>query len=139
MTAVMQTLLFRLLWKLHGSTKALFAVIPVVFDGWLMYIERVSYMENALMVLIVTGFLLYQRALEKPSALRFALAGAVIGFAGAFKQTGVYVLLAVLLCWLVLVGPTRGISCWPPSRLPSWSPTSWLWSGYSMSLTTTGT
>ena len=32
---------------------------------------------------------------------RFALAGAVIGFAGSFKQTGVYVLLAVLLCWLV--------------------------------------
>jgi 4-amino-4-deoxy-L-arabinose transferase-like glycosyltransferase len=101
LTAVMQTLLFRLLWKLHGSTTALFAIIPVVFDGWLMYIERVSYMENALMVLIVLGFLLYQSALEKSSAVRFALAGAVIGFAGSFKQTGVYVLLAVLLCWLV--------------------------------------
>jgi 4-amino-4-deoxy-L-arabinose transferase-like glycosyltransferase len=101
LTAVMQTLLFRLLWKLHGSTTALFAIIPVVFDGWLMYIERVSYMENALMVLIVLGFLLYQSALEKLSAVRFALAGTVIGFAGSFKQTGVYVLLAVLLCWLV--------------------------------------
>ena len=101
LTAAMQTLLFRLLWKIHGSSTALFAVIPVIFDGWLMYIERVSYMENALMVLIVTGFLLYQRALEKPSWLRFALAGAVIGFAGSFKQTGAYVLLAVLLCWLV--------------------------------------
>jgi 4-amino-4-deoxy-L-arabinose transferase-like glycosyltransferase len=101
LTAVMQTLLFRLLWKLHGSTTALFAIIPVVFDGWLMYIERVSYMENALMVLIVLGFLLYQSALEKSSAVRFALAGSVIGFAGSFKQTGVYVLLAVLLCWLV--------------------------------------
>jgi 4-amino-4-deoxy-L-arabinose transferase-like glycosyltransferase len=101
LTAAMQALLFRLLWKIHGPTTALFAVVPVIFDGWLMYIERVSYMENALMVLIVTGFLLYQRALEKPSWLRFALAGAVIGFAGSFKQTGVYVLLAVLLCWLV--------------------------------------
>ena len=100
-TAAMQAVLFRLLWKIHGPAKALFAVIPVIFDGWLMYIERVSYMENALMLLIVTGFLLYQRALERPSWLRFALAGAVIGFAGAFKQTGVYVLLAVLLCWLV--------------------------------------
>jgi 4-amino-4-deoxy-L-arabinose transferase-like glycosyltransferase len=101
LTAAMQVLLFRLLWKIHGPTTALFAILPVLFDGWLMYIERVSYMENALLVLIVTGFLLYQRALEKPGWLRFALAGAVIGFAGSFKQTGVYVLLAVMLCWLI--------------------------------------
>ena len=108
LTAAMQALLFRLLWKIHGSVTALFAIIPVIFDGWLMYIERVSYMENALMVLIVTGFLLYQCALERPSWVRFALAGAVIGFAGSFKQTGVYVLLAVLLCWLVTRRAHRG-------------------------------
>jgi 4-amino-4-deoxy-L-arabinose transferase-like glycosyltransferase len=101
LTAVMQAVLFRLLWKLHGPATALFAIIPVVFDGWLLYIERVSYMENALMALIVTGLLLYQCALEKPSWWRFALAGSIIGFAGSFKQTGVYVLLSVLLCWLV--------------------------------------
>ena len=101
LTAAMQALLFRLLWKIHGPATAFFAILPVLFDGWLLYIERVSYMENALMLLIVTGFLLYQRALEKPGWLRFALAGAVIGFTGSFKQTGVYVLLAVLLCWLV--------------------------------------
>ena len=100
-TAAMQTVLFRLLWKIHGPPAALFTIIPVIIDGWLMYIERVSYIENALMLIIVTGFLLYQRALEKPSWLRFATAGVVIGFAGSFKQTGVYVLLAALLCWLV--------------------------------------
>jgi 4-amino-4-deoxy-L-arabinose transferase-like glycosyltransferase len=101
LTAAMQAVLFRLLWKIHGPAVALFAIIPVIFDGWLLYIERVSYMENALMLLIVVGFLLYQRAVERPSWLRFAIAGAVIGFAGSFKQTGVYALLAVLLCWLV--------------------------------------
>jgi len=101
LTAAMQAVLFRLLWKIHGPAVALFAIIPVIFDGWLLYIERVSYIENALMLLIAVGFLLYQRAVERPSWPRFALAGAVIGFAGSFKQTGVYVLLAVLLCWLV--------------------------------------
>ena len=101
LTAAMQAVLFRLLWKIHGPAVALFAVIPVIFDGWLLYIERVSYIENALMLLIVVGFLLYQRALERPSYLRFAIAGAAIGFAGSFKQTGVYALLTVLLCWLV--------------------------------------
>ena len=67
LTAAMQAVLFRLLWKIHGPAVALFAIIPVIFDGWLLYIERVSYIENALMLLIVVGFLLYQRALERPS------------------------------------------------------------------------
>ena len=108
LTTAMQVVLFRLLWKIHGSAVALFAIIPVIFDGWLMYIERVSYMENALMLLIATGLLLYQRALERPSWHRFAIAGAAIGFAGSFKQTGVYVLLAVLLCWLVIRRAHKG-------------------------------
>ena len=101
LTVAMQAVLFRLLWKIHGSAVALFAIIPVIIDGWLMYIERVSYIENALLLVIVAGFLLYQRALEQPSWQRFVIAGAVVGFAASFKQTGVYVLLAVLLCWLV--------------------------------------
>jgi 4-amino-4-deoxy-L-arabinose transferase-like glycosyltransferase len=100
-TVTMETALFRLLWKIHGPAVALFATAPVIIDGWLLYIERVSYIENALILIIVTGLLLYQNALDRPSWLRFAIAGAVIGFAGSFKQTGVYVLLAVLLCWLV--------------------------------------
>jgi 4-amino-4-deoxy-L-arabinose transferase-like glycosyltransferase len=108
LTAGMQTMLFRLLWRIHGLAIALFATIPVIFDGWLMYIERVSYIENTLMLIIVTGFLLYQRALERPSWQRFALAGAAIGFAGSFKQTGVYAVLAVMLCWLVTRRAHRG-------------------------------
>ena len=108
LTSAMQAVLFRLLWKIHGSAVAMFAIIPVIFDGWLLYIERVSYIENALMLLIAAGFLLYQRALEKPSWQRFAIAGAAIGFAGSFKQTGVYALLAVLLCWLVIRRAHKG-------------------------------
>jgi 4-amino-4-deoxy-L-arabinose transferase-like glycosyltransferase len=101
LTALMQAVLYRLLWKLHGYAVALFAIIPVIFDGWLMYIERVSYIENALLIVVVAGLLLYQRALEQPSWQRFAIAGAVIGFAAIFKQTGAYTILAILLCWLV--------------------------------------
>lgn len=108
MTAGMLSVLFRLLWKIHGPTIALVAVTPVVFDGWLLYIERVSYIENALMLVIVIALLLYQRALERPSWQRFAVAGAAIGVAAIFKQTGVYVLLATLLCWLILRRDHKG-------------------------------
>jgi 4-amino-4-deoxy-L-arabinose transferase-like glycosyltransferase len=95
------TLLFFLLRHLYGERAALLAMIPVALDGWLIYIERSSYMENALMLIVVAGFLLYQRALERPKWQRFAVAGLVLGFAPAFKLTGVYVFVAVLLCWLI--------------------------------------
>ena len=107
-TAVMQVLLFRLLWRLKGPRVALFSVLPVVFDGWLLYIERVSYIENALMILVVLGFLLYQRALDMPHWRRFLLAGLALGAAASFKQTGAYVVVAVLLCWLIIRREHKG-------------------------------
>jgi 4-amino-4-deoxy-L-arabinose transferase-like glycosyltransferase len=106
--AVTFVLLFRLLWKLHGPRIALFSVTPVILDGWLIYIQRVSYIENVLFVIITGGLLLYQRALERPSWHRFALAGGVLAFAAIFKQTGAYAILAVLLCWLILRRAHRG-------------------------------
>jgi 4-amino-4-deoxy-L-arabinose transferase-like glycosyltransferase len=107
-TAAMLALLFRLVSKLHGSRTALWTLVPVALDGWLMYIERASYIENVLAAVIVAAMLLYQRALERPSWYRFAAAGIAIGCAGVFKQTGIYVLVAVLLCWLVVRRSHRG-------------------------------
>jgi 4-amino-4-deoxy-L-arabinose transferase-like glycosyltransferase len=95
------TLLFRLLWRLHGPGAALFAMVPITFDGWLLYIQRISYMENMLLLLVTAGMLLYQRALDAPSWWRFTLAGSLLGFAIAFKYTGVYVIGTVLLTWLI--------------------------------------
>jgi 4-amino-4-deoxy-L-arabinose transferase-like glycosyltransferase len=94
-------LLWRLLIRLHGPQVALYAMVPIVLDGWLMYIQRISYMENGLLLLVVAGMLLYQRALETPSWGRFVAAGVTLGLAAAFKYTGVYVVGAVLVCWLI--------------------------------------
>ena len=107
-TAVTQVLVFRLLIRLHGLRVALLAVLPVIFDGWLLYIERVSYIENTLMILVVLGFLLYARALDTKSLWRFLLAGLALGAAASFKQTGAYVVLAVLFCWLIVRRNHRG-------------------------------
>jgi 4-amino-4-deoxy-L-arabinose transferase-like glycosyltransferase len=93
--------LWRLLARIHGPSAALFAVVPIALDGWLMYVQRISYMENMLLLLVISGMLLYQRALDAPSWWRFALAGAVLGFAVAFKYTGCYVIGTVLLSWLI--------------------------------------
>ncbi len=95
-------LLQRIVSRIHGPRVALFVMLPVIFDGWLMYIQRCSYIENPLLMLVTAGFLLYQRALDRPSWQRFALAGGVLGFAAVFKQTGLYSIVAVALCWLIL-------------------------------------
>lgn len=95
------TLLWRLLIRVHGDRVALLAMIPIVLDGWLMYVQRISYMENMLLLFVVTAMLLYQRALDTPTWTRFVVAGLMLGFAAAFKYTGVYVIGAVLLCWLI--------------------------------------
>lgn len=97
----MFTLLLRLLWKLHGPRIALLTLTFLAFDGWLLFIQRVSYIENTLFVLVVGAMLLYQRALERPTRLRFLLAGAAVGCAIVFKQTGTYLLPTVGLHWLI--------------------------------------
>ncbi|HEX2818677.1 MAG TPA: glycosyltransferase family 39 protein [Streptosporangiaceae bacterium] len=95
------TVLWRLLTRIHGPGAALFAIIPITFDGWLVYVQRISYMENVLLLLVTAGMLLYQRALDAPAWWRFACAGGLLGFAVAFKYTGSYVIGAVLLAWLI--------------------------------------
>jgi 4-amino-4-deoxy-L-arabinose transferase-like glycosyltransferase len=91
-----------LIRRQRGTKVALFAVVPLAFDGWLLYVDRVSYIENLVMVVILAAFLLYQRAVDHPSWLRFAGAGALFGTAGCLKYTGVYVILAAGLCWLIV-------------------------------------
>ena len=102
------SLLFALLWRIHGPRAALLASAPIVLDGWLLYIQRVSYIENMLLTLITAGLLLYQFALERGTWQWFTAAGVVLGFAAAFKYTGVSVLATVLLCWLIVRVRHRG-------------------------------
>lgn len=107
-TGVMQVLLFGLLRRLKGPRVALLTMLPVVFDGWLLYIERASYIENALMVFVVLSFLLYQWALDRPHWGRFLLAGMALGWTASFKQTGAYVVVAALFCWLIIRRQHKG-------------------------------
>jgi 4-amino-4-deoxy-L-arabinose transferase-like glycosyltransferase len=95
-------LLYRLIARLHGRWTGLVTATFLAFDGWLLYVQRVSYIENSLLVIVAAGLLLYQRALDQPSTWRFLLAGVVLGMAAVFKHTGFYVLPAVALNWLIV-------------------------------------
>ncbi len=101
-------LLWRLICRQSGAAAALFVAIPIAFDGWLLFIQRVSYIENLVLLLVVAGLLLYQRALDRPSWWRFALAGVVIGLALCVKYDAAYVVVAVLLSWAFLRSYHKG-------------------------------
>ena len=66
-----------------------------------LYIQRISYIENMVLLAVTAAFLLYQRAMDAPGWQRFAVAGVVLGAAGCLKYTGLYAVVAMGLCWLI--------------------------------------
>jgi 4-amino-4-deoxy-L-arabinose transferase-like glycosyltransferase/GT2 family glycosyltransferase len=102
------TLLWRLIWRLSGPRAALFVIMPIAFDGWLLFVQRVSYIENVTLMLVVAAMLLYQRALDSPAWHRFMIAGFALGFAVCVKYTALYAIVAVLLCWTIMRKDHKG-------------------------------
>ena len=94
-------LAWRLVARLRGPQAAVFALVPIAFDGWCLYIQRISYIENIVLLAVTAAFLLYQRAMDAPGWQRFAVAGMVLGAAGCLKYTGLYAVVAMGLCWLI--------------------------------------
>lgn len=94
-------LLYFMLREMIG--KKWVVVIPALLsiDAWMVYANRVSSIENTLMVLIVLSIWFYWRALQQPTTARFVLAGALIGATTIYKFTGAYVIVAVLINWLI--------------------------------------
>jgi len=98
---VMFVLLGWLIFRLHGLVTALVTLIFLMFDGWLIFVQRISYIENTLIILVVASLLAYQWAIRSPSAGRFIAVGALLGFTAVFKHTGFYVLPAVALHYVM--------------------------------------
>jgi hypothetical protein len=99
---VMFCVLFRLVWKLYDAKLALATVGLLLFDGWLIFAQRVSYIENTLILIIVVTVLLYQRALERPTFVRFVVAGLALGAGVIFKHTGIYLIVGLALHWVIV-------------------------------------
>jgi hypothetical protein len=74
------------------ATASLCVIAVLATDGWLVFTNRVGWIENTMMVLVVGGLLLYDRR-------RFLTAGLLLGFAVAYKHVAAYALLAVGIHW----------------------------------------
>lgn len=81
---------------------ALLAVGLLALDGWMIFTNRVGWMENLGFAFAVGGLWLYERALAKPTIPRFLATGLVLAWATVFKHQFGYFIVAVLICWIVL-------------------------------------
>jgi glycosyltransferase involved in cell wall biosynthesis/putative flippase GtrA len=95
-------LLARLLTRLHGPGAAAFATALTVFDGWLLYAGRISYIENSVLVIMTGALCAYQRALRTRQMRDYLLAGVLAGAAGAFNYDAGYLLAVLAVHWLLI-------------------------------------
>lgn len=91
-------ILYRLVLRRWGVL-ALPMLAVVATDGWLVFTNRVSWIENLMFVLIAAGMLAYDSGLRRSSVRRFALGALLLAFAAVFKHVAAYALLAVVIHW----------------------------------------
>jgi 4-amino-4-deoxy-L-arabinose transferase-like glycosyltransferase len=84
------------------GTWALLAVSLLALDGWMIFTNRVGWIENVGFVFAVGGLWLYKVALDKPTWLRFGAAGLVLAWATVFKHQFGYFIVGVFFCWLIV-------------------------------------
>lgn len=81
---------------------ALLAVGLLAVDGWMVFTNRVGWIENLGFVFAVGGLWLYNRALKEPTTLRFTLAGLALIWATVFKHQFGYFIVAAFVCWIIV-------------------------------------
>ncbi|MFL5815984.1 MAG: glycosyltransferase family 39 protein [Conexibacter sp.] len=96
---VVLLLVYALVRPRWGRLGAAAATLVLATDGWLIFTNRVGWIENTMLVLLVGGLLAYDRALRRDSTRLFAVAGLLLASAAAFKHIGVYGLGVVVVHW----------------------------------------
>jgi 4-amino-4-deoxy-L-arabinose transferase-like glycosyltransferase len=101
-------ILYRFLREEIGDW-ALLVIGLVGTDGWMVFSNRISWLENTMMPLGMLGLWAYSRAVRGNAVRPYLLAGLLLGFTAIFKHVGVYFALAAALEALLLRRFHRGI------------------------------
>jgi 4-amino-4-deoxy-L-arabinose transferase-like glycosyltransferase len=81
-------------YRVYGHLTAMIAAAAMAVDGWLVFIQRIGYIENFLLLVIAAFIACYERR-------RIVLAGALAGAAFAVKYTGIIAPVTYLAVWLI--------------------------------------
>ena len=93
-----------------GKGTALLATFFIALDGWIITVNRMDYLENFQLILIVIGIWLFWSAVKSgdKKLYRWVLTGLVLGFAFVFKHIGIFLVLVVLANWLLTRRYSKG-------------------------------
>ena len=90
-----------------GPFAGILLLTLLVTDGWLVFTNRISWMDNTLVLIGVLGLWTYDRAFRRGRLELFVLAGALLGLAAIFKHMGLIFALAVGVHWALMRRYTR--------------------------------
>jgi 4-amino-4-deoxy-L-arabinose transferase-like glycosyltransferase/GT2 family glycosyltransferase len=107
MSLIMLTVLFIYLHQRMGRW-ALLPTLLVAVDGWVVFENRVSWIDNTEVVLGLLSIWAYFHALKTNKTRAYVVAGAALGFALVFKQLGIYFCAVPLLNWILSRRRIRG-------------------------------
>jgi len=100
-------LMWILLRRWPGGVAAMVVLALLALDGWIMYTNRVGWIENSGLPIMLLGLVLYARArggnaVMGSVARAYSAAGWALGFAAIFKLTLFVGILAVVIHWLIM-------------------------------------
>ncbi len=101
------TVLFLYLHQRMGRW-ALLPTLLVSIDGWLVYANRISWIDNSVVFFGILSLWAYYNALKTDKYQMYILTGLALGFTFVFKQLGVYFCAVPALNWLLSRQRTRG-------------------------------
>lgn len=92
------------LWlrRMIGDRWALLTMAVIAVDGWMVFTNRVGWIENTMMPLGIVGLWLYWKGLQKQNLALFAGSGVLLGLVTVYKHVGIYFLVAVMIHWLIV-------------------------------------
>ncbi|HUY75993.1 MAG TPA: glycosyltransferase [Ktedonobacterales bacterium] len=107
MSVVMLAFLFLFLRRSQGAW-ALIPTLVVAVDGWIVYSDRISWIDNTALPLGIAGLWAYDRAMQQDKRRPFVLAGVLLASAALFKYLAIYFCLAIIINWLLTRKQSRG-------------------------------
>jgi putative flippase GtrA/glycosyltransferase involved in cell wall biosynthesis len=111
LSAIMSLILITILFLYLRQRMGAWALLPTVFvalDGWIVFANRISWIDNSVLVFGVLGIWAYFHALKQDTVRAYIVAGLALSFTFVFKQLGIYFCAIPILNWLFSRQRTRG-------------------------------
>lgn len=105
-SVIMLTLLFLYLQRRYGAW-ALVPTVLIAVDSWIVFSNRISWIDNVAIPIGIAGLWAYDRALGLRGRRPFIVAGLILVTAALFKYLAIYFCAAVIINWIITRARTR--------------------------------